>query len=70
MVMSQICLCYRIFHSDLSHSGITRMLYLRVWFVRVGDGIDLPKLEMVAFGNSTFIQSENTVFRSGFVSVW
>ena len=70
MVMSQICLCYRIFHSDLSHSGITRMLYLRVWFVRVGDGIDLPKLEMVAFGNSSFVMNERLAFKGGFVNEW
>ena len=33
------------------------------------DGIDFPKLETIAFGNSTFIQSENAVFRGGLVSV-
>ena len=35
----------------------------------VGDGIDFPKLETIAFGNSTFITNENAVFRGGLVSV-
>ena len=43
---------------------------MRVRFVSVGYGIDFPKLETIVFGNSTFIQSENAVFRSGLVSVW
>ena len=42
---------------------------MRVWFVSMGDGIDFPKLETIVFGNSTFIQNENAVFRGGFVSV-
>ena len=67
--MGQICLCYRIFHSDMSHSGITRMLYLRVWFVRVGDGIDLPKLETIAFCGSTFVLNERVAFKGGHMSV-
>ena len=46
------------------------MLYLRVWFVRMGDGIDLPKLEMVAFCSSTFVMNEILAFKGGFVSVW
>ncbi len=46
------------------------MLYLRVWFVRVGDGIDLPKLEMVAFGNSSFVMNERLAFKGGFVNEW
>ena len=43
---------------------------MRVGFVSVGDGIDFPKLETIAFGNSTFITNENAVFRGGLVSVW
>ena len=46
------------------------MLYLRVWFVRVGDGIDLPKLEMVAFCSSTFVMNERLAFKGGFVNEW
>ena len=42
---------------------------MRVGFVSVGDGIDFPKLEMIVFGNSTFITNENAVFRGGLVSV-
>ena len=42
---------------------------MRVGFVSVGYGIDFPKLETIAFGNSTFITNENAVFRGGFVSV-
>ena len=42
---------------------------MRVGFVSVGYEIDYLKLETIAFGNSTFIQSENAVFRSGLVSM-
>ena len=57
-------------HSGLNRSGITRMSCLKVWFVRVGDGIDLPKLEMVAFGNSSFVMNERLAFKGGFVNEW
>ena len=46
------------------------MLYLRVWFVRMGDGIDLPKLETIVFCSSTFVMNERLAFKGRFVSVW
>ncbi len=45
------------------------MLYLKVWFVRVGDGIDLPKLETIAFCGSTFVLNERVAFKGGHMSV-
>ena len=42
---------------------------MRVGFVNGCDGTDFTKLETIVFGNSTFIQNENAVFRGGLVSV-
>ena len=40
------------------------MLYLRVWFVRMGDGIDLPRLQTLDFGANAFRECIQVQFES------